>query len=249
MMSRSLKKIIRSLHDKKNRTELNCFLVEGAKSVTEVLKSSRFEVQILCYTEKYAYHYPLSDNLAIEKILCKQTDLEEVGTFQSNDAALAVVSIPQNTVIYPEKGEWILALDDVRDPGNLGTIIRIADWYNITKIICSTSTADCYNPKVIAASMGSFVRVQMYYCQLSAYLQKQATVVKWGATMSGVSIYSLPIPNGGILVMGNEAHGLQPETHSLLDKQVAIPRFGNAESLNVAVSTAILCDNIRRKIV
>ncbi|MCS7004085.1 MAG: RNA methyltransferase [Cytophagales bacterium] len=248
MLSRALKKYVRSLGEKKYRNAYGCFLVEGLKNVGELLHSKNFEIQFICYTEKFSAIYPFLLSLSIEKYLCYADDLEEMGTLQTNDAALAVVKIPENSLLYPQENEWILALDNVRDPGNLGAIIRIADWYNIQKIVCSFSTVDCYNPKVIASSMGSFTRVKLYYCSLRQYLERLPMFPKWGAYTDEASIYDIKIPESGILIMGNESNGISPEVEEILDAKISIPRLGNAESLNVSVATAILIDNIVKKL-
>ena len=140
-------------------------------------------------------------------------------------------------------------LDDVSDPGNLGTIIRIADWYGIRKIVCSESTTDFYNPKVIAASKGSFTRVKLMYTDLENYLQKNAgEKMVAGAFLNGVNLYDFkfPIQKGGFIVMGNESNGVGQEVESYITDRITIPRFGEAESLNVGIATAVILDNLRR---
>jgi TrmH family RNA methyltransferase len=137
-------------------------------------------------------------------------------------------------------------LDDIRDPGNLGTILRIADWYGIRKLICSSSTADVYNPKVISASKGSFTRVEWYYCELNAYL-KERSVPVYGAFLDGANVHTHGFEKSGYIVLGNEANGISFEVEQLVSQRITIPRFGGAESLNVGIATAIICDNLRRK--
>ena len=148
-----------------------------------------------------------------------------------------------------DDSKLILALDDVRDPGNLGTIIRLCDWFGITDLVCSESTVDCYNPKVVQATMGSLTRVHVHYMELRTFL-KSSAVSKFGAFMDGIPIYSHALPVNGILVMGNEANGISSEIEALIDKKISIPRFGNlqnTESLNVATATAILLSEFRRR--
>jgi TrmH family RNA methyltransferase len=168
-----------------------------------------------------------------------------VGQYQSNDAALAVVQMKPNQAFTPVKGELILALDEVRDPGNLGTIIRIADWYGIKKLIFSSHTAEFYNPKVIQSSMGSFTRVQFYYGDLIQAFQEWKLPV-YGAFLEGESIHQLTNPVPGVLLLGNESQGISKEVEKWVSSKVTIPSFGNAESLNVAIATAIFCDNFKR---
>jgi TrmH family RNA methyltransferase len=178
-------------------------------------------------------------------ILVTPNQLEQVGQYQSNDAALAVVQMKPNKAFTPIKGELILALDEVRDPGNLGTIIRIADWYGIKKLIFSTHTAEFYNPKVIQSSMGSFTRVQFYYGELAQAFQEWKLPV-YGAFLEGESIHELVNPTPGVLLLGNESQGISKEVEKWVSSKITIPSFGNAESLNVAIATAIFCDNFKR---
>jgi TrmH family RNA methyltransferase len=137
-------------------------------------------------------------------------------------------------------------LDDVRDPGNLGTIIRTADWYGVTTIIASEETADTYNAKVIQSSMGSFTRVHMYYTNLENYL-RQTTLPVLGAFLDGENVHSCAFGEGGILVIGNEANGISPAVENFVTQRITIPRIGGAESLNAAIATAVILDNIRRR--
>jgi RNA methyltransferase, TrmH family len=138
-------------------------------------------------------------------------------------------------------------LDDIRDPGNLGTILRIADWYGISKVVCSEACADFYNPKVISATMGSFTRVQAYYLDLAQWLQKQqSTHAIYGASLEGENLHRMKLEPAGIVVMGNEANGIRPEVASQITQLIKIPAFGKAESLNVATATAIIIDNFMR---
>ena len=172
MLSKNTVKFIKSLHQKKYRLESAKFFVEGEKSVVEVLQSS-FTVDLLLVTQEFATkHAALLSGKAFEVLFVTPNQLEQLGQYQSNDAALAVVQMKPNQAFLPEKGELILALDEVRDPGNLGTIIRIADWYGIKKLIFSSHTAEFYNPKVIQSSMGSFTRVQFYYGDLAVAFQE-----------------------------------------------------------------------------
>jgi TrmH family RNA methyltransferase len=141
--------------------------------------------------------------------------------------------------------EFALVLDDIRDPGNLGTIIRTADWYGITRIIASSETADFYNSKVITSTMGSFTRVGIFYTTLEQYLA-QSTLPVFGAYLEGKNIHETRFGSGGLIVIGNESHGIRPELEKFITDKITIPRFGKAESLNAAIATAIICDSIRR---
>ncbi len=245
MLSKNTVKFIKSLHQKKYRSENGKFFLEGEKSVLEVLKSD-FKVDVLLVTESFVQrHAEVLGSFEGELIRVTQNQLEQVGQYQTNDAALAVVRMKENKAFLPEKDELILALDDVRDPGNLGTIIRVADWYGIGKLVFSPQTAEFYNPKVIQATMGSFTRVQFFYEDLNAVINRWGVPV-YGAFLDGKNIHQMQKPAPGILLMGNEANGISPELGKLVTQKVTIPGFGQAESLNVAIATAILCDNFKR---
>lgn len=245
MLSKNTVKFIKSLHQKKYRLESGKFFVEGEKSVVEVLQSS-FTVDLLLVTQEFATkHVALLSGKAFEVLFVTPNQLEQLGQYQSNDSALAVVQMKPNQAFFPEKGELILALDEVRDPGNLGTIIRIADWYGIKKLIFSTHTAEFYNPKVIQSSMGSFTRVQFYYGDLAQAFQEWKLPV-YGAFLEGESIHELTNPTPGVLLLGNESQGISKEVEKWVSSKITIPSFGKAESLNVAIATAIFCDNFKR---
>lgn len=245
MLSKRLSKYFKSLQLKKYRSQERKFLVEGAKGVLEVLKSN-FQVEYLLATSEFLdnLNAPLGAN-AQETIVCKSADLETVGTFKSNKAAIAIVSMPEQVAINVTNGELSLALDGVNDPGNLGTIIRIADWYGVKQIFCSHETADVYNPKVINATMGSFTRVQLHYTDL-ADLIKATEAPVYGAVLDGDSIRGRDLAPNGILVMGSESQGISDSLKPLLTVPIYIPGRGGAESLNVAVATAIMLDNFFR---
>ena len=245
MLSKNTVKFIKSLHQKKYRVESGKFFVEGEKSVLEVLQSS-FTLDLLLVTQEFATkHAKVLAGVQAEVGYVTANQLEQVGQYQSNDAALAVVQMKPNQAFTPVKGELILALDEVRDPGNLGTIIRIADWYGIKKLIFSSHTAEFYNPKVIQSSMGSFTRVQFYYGDLVQAFQAWKLPV-YGAFLEGESIHQLTNPAPGVLLLGNESQGISKEVEKWVSSKVTIPSFGNAESLNVAIATAIFCDNFKR---
>lgn len=247
MISKNWTKLIKSLQVKKYRKIHQSFLVEGAKSVEELLQSD-FQLTMLFSTESfYQEHIRLLKKQSLPLQLVSAEELEKVGSFQTNNACLAIAQIKPNVPIEIKAGEYGLALDEVKDPGNLGTILRIADWYGITKVICSENTADVYNPKVIAASMGSFTRVQTYYCNLTTYLT-HFPFKTYGAFLEGVSVHAFSFESSGLIVMGNESQGISPEVAPAIQEKIHIPRFGGAESLNVGIATAIICDNLRRQV-
>ncbi|MEL7002476.1 MAG: RNA methyltransferase, partial [Bacteroidota bacterium] len=171
-------------------------------------------------------------------------ELSSIGTFKTNNSALLVAKMKPN-LGFKIDDEYVIALDGINDPGNMGAIIRIADWYGINKIVASEDTVDFYNPKVIAASKGSFNRVRVFYTDLIKYFDAQKVDV-FGASMKGQNIHSMSFPNKGIIVMGNEANGISTNLDKSIHYKITIPRFGAAESLNVAMATSIICDNVFR---
>jgi TrmH family RNA methyltransferase len=241
MLSKAKIKLIRSLQIKKYRQQEQLFVVEGAKSVAELLKSD-FVIELIAGTAEYLSTVDAPANLLAE---VKKDELESLGLFQSNESALAIARMKSNEPFRAGPGGFILALDDIRDPGNLGTIVRTADWYGITQIIASTETADFYNAKVISATMGSFTRIRMYYTDLGDYLSQVPARV-FGAFLEGENVHHTNFGSGGIIVVGNEARGISDEVASFVTDRITIPRYGRAESLNAAIATAVICDNIRR---
>ncbi|MEE2023075.1 TrmH family RNA methyltransferase [Alkalimonas mucilaginosa] len=245
MISHKWAKQIKSLHLKKNRKAEQQFIVEGEKAVLEVLASG-WRVPALFATEGFLQQHPEAIQTALQVHTCSSEDLVKVGTFTSNDAALALVSMPQWPSFQATPEQWTLVLDNINDPGNLGTIIRIADWYGIQHILCSANTADCYNPKVVAAAKGSFLRVQLHYLALPEVLANSHLPV-YGAYLGGENIHQLSLTKpGGFIVLGNEANGISKEVGQCISRKITIPAFGDAESLNVGIAAAIICDNLQR---
>ena len=249
MLSKNQIKFIQSLHQKKQRQQQGAFLVEGAKSVQEVLQSD-FQTELVVATEVfYKENRTLTDHQRTPVEIVSPADLERMGTLESNNAVLAVVKTKENKPLAAGAGEIALILDDIRDPGNLGTILRIADWYGVRKIICSETTADIYNPKVISASKGSFTRVDWWYGDIVVFLHQtvgQSGHAVYGAFLEGEDVHELSFSRGGYLIMGNESNGIRPDVKRYVTQPVTIPRYGDAESLNVGIATAVLLDNWRR---
>lgn len=244
MLSKAKSKFIKSLQVKKYRKQEQCFIVQGAKSVQELLASD-FETLTVIGTAEF-----LSANrvpVGIESIEASESELGTLSEFQSNDSALAIARLKENTSITVKEQEFALVLDDIRDPGNLGTIIRTADWFGISKIIASPETADFYNPKVISATMGSFTRVRMFYTELDEYLSKAARPC-WGAFLGGKDVHQVDFKPGGFIVIGNESRGISSQVEEKITQKITIPRYGQAESLNAAIATAIICDVVRREL-
>lgn len=246
MLSKSQISFVKSLHQKKFRKEHALFIVEGIKSVTEFLQSDYIVDTVYC-TENLL---PKLGNLSqkIQPQLISSTDLDRISTLTTPQQILALVKMPVNGRFNRQnlRGNFSLALDSVQDPGNLGTIIRTADWFGIKNIICSEDTVELYNPKVVQASMGSLPRIKIFYTNL-AELLNDCPVPVYGALLNGESIYQTNFGNEGIVVLGNEGNGISGEILRLISKPVTIPSFGKAESLNVAISASIICSEIKRK--
>jgi RNA methyltransferase, TrmH family len=246
MITKNQIKYINSLQQKKFRLEHQSFVVEGAKSVIELLKSD-FVVELLFVTQSFfEENEALLQNLSIQPEFVEVNELEKVGSFNSNNAALAVVKTKENVELLVKEKEFAMILDDIRDPGNLGTIIRIADWYGITKIICSNSTVDVYNPKVINSTMGSFTRIYLYYTNLEEFIKNQKINI-YGTLLDGENIHQTQFTDSGYIVIGNEANGISEEITKLITHKITIPRFGGAESLNAGIATAVVLDNVFRR--
>jgi TrmH family RNA methyltransferase len=242
MVSKNQIKLITNLHQKKFRQVQQLFIAEGAKVIDELL-NAHFELEYLYQTE------PIFLEPDEKIILINANDLKKMSALTVPNNCLAVFKIPQSQKIN-EKG-LILALDDIRDPGNLGTIIRLCDWFGITQIVCSGQTVDLYNPKVIQATMGSVARVQVHYTDLNSFMM-QSSLPVLGTFMDGENIYTADLPRDGIVIMGNEANGISSEIEEKVTQRITIPRFGNkqkAESLNVASATAIVLSEFRRRTV
>jgi TrmH family RNA methyltransferase len=241
MLSKANIKYIKSLQVKKYRKQEQCFIVEGAKSVNELLFSD-FEVVQLISTPDFLRGVNLRSGT--ETIEVSEHELSGIGEFQTNNTVLAIARMKPNLHLTVSDNEFALVLDDIRDPGNLGTILRTADWFGIQKVIASPETSDFYNPKVISASMGSFTRVSIFYTSLPEFLINRKNV--FGAYLDGKDIHQMKFGSGGLVVVGNESQGISSELEKFITNKVTIPKYGKAESLNAAIAAAIICDSIRR---
>lgn len=241
MLTKATIKFIKSLQEKKYRKQEQCFIVEGAKSVLETLDSP-YEVRMLVASAAFLETIKLRN---IETVEATESQLASIGSFQTNDAVLAVVNMrPASTVKLPIDN-FSLVLDDIRDPGNLGTIVRTADWYGVHTILASPETVDFYSPKVISSTKGSFTRVNFQYADLSDALS-DVNVPVMGAFLRGDNVHQARLPKAGVLAIGNESNGLSVNVARHVTHRLTIPAFGKAESLNAAIATAILLDNLRR---
>jgi TrmH family RNA methyltransferase len=240
MVSKNQIKLITSLVQKKYRKQHQLFLAEGVKVIEELLRSN-FELENLYVTKPM---FP--EVLESKKTIISDSDLKKITALTTANDCLAIFKIPQEKEI--ENEGLIVALDDIRDPGNLGTIIRLCDWFGISQIICSEQTVDVYNPKVVQATMGSVARVNISYVDLGLYLSKSESQI-FGTFMGGENIYKMQLPISGIIVLGNEANGISKIIEEQITQKITIPRFGNlqlTESLNVASATAIVLSEFRR---
>ncbi|MDC6365964.1 MULTISPECIES: RNA methyltransferase [Flavobacteriaceae] len=234
MVTKNQIKLVTSLQQKKYRTKHGLFVVEGKKTVNELLEAG-FKPFLL-----------LTENQQDDDFeTVSRSELKLMSSQTNPSGILGVFYIPEAKAIEVE--DWIVAVDAVRDPGNLGTIIRLCDWFGIEHLICSSDTVDCYNPKVLQATMGSIARVNVAYVDLLNYL-KSTELPIYGAYMDGETVYEEKLSQKGVLVMGNEANGISDAVSALITKRLSIPQFGSAttESLNVATATAILLNEIRR---
>lgn len=247
MISKNQLKLINALGAKKQRKKEGLFLVQGEKNVAELLNSD-FVVKQIFATGSYINQQGVllrQHNLLSLVIETSEDELKKAGTLLSNNSVIAMVECKPSMVPEIAKNELILLLDNVGDPGNLGTILRVADWYGIKNVICSPDCADFYNPKVIAATMGSFARVNVSHTELSTYLSAQTKPI-YGAFLAGENIHQAQLANSAFIVMGSESHGISTEVEVFISDKITIPNFGRAESLNVALATGIILDNFKR---
>lgn len=245
MLSKSQISFIKSLHQKKYRKAHGLFLVEGLKSIKEFL-ASKYQIQaVYCHAE-YANLLPkLPANINLFEV--NNAEMVKISALQTPQEMLAVVKMPKNIKISPNdlKNKFTLVLDGVQDPGNLGTIIRTADWFGFKQIICADDTVEAYNPKTVQASMGSLARVNIFYQNLAELLATPPVTV-FGALLNGQSIYKVNWGKEGLIILGNEGNGISAEVIKQINVPVTIPRYGEAESLNVAISAAIFCAELLR---
>ncbi|MEZ8099362.1 RNA methyltransferase [Vibrio bivalvicida] len=242
MISKNQLKLLRALGQKKQRKAHGLFLVQGEKNVLELANSALTVKQVFATAEFIAEHR--RELGSFECIEASLDELTKASTLVSNNAAIAVVEIP--SIETPKAQGLMIALDGVSDPGNLGTIIRVADWYGIKHIVASTDCADPYNPKTISATMGSFGRVTVSLLDLPSYLE-QSNLPVYGAFLEGESVHKTQFAEQGILLMGSESHGIREQAAKCVTDKITIPAFGGAESLNVAMATGIILDNLRRQ--
>ena len=240
MVSKNQIKLITGLHLKKNRLANQLFLAEGVKVIQELLQSN-FVLEHLYATEESFSSFSITNKSVVSEV-----EMKKITALSTPSSCLAVFQIPKQEQLI--NAGLLVALDDIRDPGNLGTIIRLCDWFGIEQIVCSKETVDLYNPKVVQATMGSIARVKLNYLDLEKFIS-ETTLPVFGTFMDGLNIYEEKLPKEGIIILGNEANGISKSIEKLVKNRIAIPRFGNlqkTESLNVATATAIVLSEFRR---
>lgn len=246
MISKNQLKLFTSFNKKKNRQEAGVFLIEGPKLLEEAINCNAKLLHIIARESFFdSWHGKIDESL---KVIAGAKDLERISSFKNAPEVIAIVKQFDSHKIDTEK-EIIIALDHINDPGNLGTIIRTCDWFGITDIICSKNSVELYNPKVIQSSMGSVFRVNLHFVDLSPEFLNLKENFNYKIILTGVnanSIYNQKISDKKVVVFGSESHGISKELLPLADYNIAIPRFGRAESLNVAIANAIILSELKR---
>ncbi len=240
MLSKNQVTFIRSLKKKKFRQTNQLFLAEGIKVVEELISSSFLLHKIYC-TSSYTNPCKVADLQIIT-----EKELRMISDFSNPNQVIGIFEIPKGK--EPQKSGLTVALDTINDPGNLGTIIRLCDWFGISQLVCSENTVDCFNPKVVQSSMGSLSRVAINYVDLKDYLARDSRVI-YGTFLNGDNIYNFKPETDSVIVLGNEANGISDEIKALVQKKITIPKFGEqqqTESLNVAMAAAICLSEFRR---
>jgi TrmH family RNA methyltransferase len=241
MLSKNEAKYIQSLSHKKQRQQSGLFIAEGVKLVDELL-SSPVTIKKIYATESWSR--PAFGNYELVRV--SEEELQKISLLQTANQVLALAVEPALPELIMPENNLILALDGIQDPGNMGTLIRIADWFGINTIVASEDSVDAFNPKVVQSTMGSITRVNVYYTNLATFL-KEARVPVFGALLEGRSVYAVPAPEKGILMIGNESKGIHKELLSLISHPVSIPRIGEAESLNAAVAAGIILSHLKKR--
>ncbi|WP_114790449.1 RNA methyltransferase [Niabella yanshanensis] len=244
MLNKSEVKYIQSLSQKKFRDEEGVYLAEGPKIVGEALTARRLEVKKI---------YALQEWLGLNEELCKNVDCEAVAGFElekisqlkTPNQVLAIVAQPGVEHFKFKTDRPGIILDGIQDPGNLGTIIRIADWFGVHQVICSKDCADAYNSKVVQATMGSIFRVKLLYTDLESWMDAHKELAFYGAALNGAPLKNRPAISNGLVVIGNESKGIRPEVMNRLTERITIEKWGDAESLNAAVATGIILSHLR----
>lgn len=238
-------KRIRTLQRKKHRHELDLFFAEGEKLIPEAMRDCREQISEILITEDFAKaHSEIFSAFSDKVFLCSEKKLIQAGTLNSNRAGLVVLKAPKPETDF-QNDNIILATEDIRDPGNFGTLLRMCDWYGIRTVLCSEHCVDVLNPKVVAASMGAVFRINVHYGSLERFFSDLSHKV-YAATLGGRPVYQTSFEFPAVLLIGNESAGLKVETEAIADFSISIPKFGKAESLNAGVAAAVLTDHMVR---
>ena len=245
MLSKTYTKYIQSLHHKKFRDIENAFIAEGSKVVMDLLNSGK----IVCENIVATADWLRQNEPAIRKYyqgpfeIAEEYELQKISALSTPNQVLAVFKKVKPAAVSPA-GKLTLALDNIQDPGNLGTIIRIADWFGVQAIVCSENCADLYNPKVVQSTMGSLARVAITYTNLEVWFKKNERIPIYAAALAGKNIGEIKVLQEGILLIGNESKGISAELMELATEKITIPKIGGAESLNAAVATGIILSHV-----
>jgi RNA methyltransferase, TrmH family len=246
MLGKSRLKYIQSLGQKKVRDEAGVFIAEGPKLIAELLTSGNMHVQEIFSLKEWTKP-PISGNKSNKEELCiteiTADELGKISQLSTPNQVLAIIKKP-DTPLIQAANKLVLALDTIQDPGNLGTIVRIADWFGLTDIVCSRDCADIFNPKVVQATMGSIARVAVLYTDLAEWIGLQKNIPLFAAVLDGERVMDVSKPKEGILIIGNESKGISPQLLTLVNRKITIPGKGKAESLNAAVATGILLSHL-----
>lgn len=237
MLSKNDIQLIRSLADKKNRVQHGLFIAEGSKIVEEVIQSDYIIHKLFCVDDFYP-HIPT--NLIEKTQIISESFMSRITQLQTPSTVLALVKMKHNSLNSLPPNTWKILCDGIQDPGNLGTIIRTADWFGVHELICSEDTVDVFNTKVIQASMGSFTRVKCLYTSLESFLQSNKQLPVYGALLQGKPIQQYQQAKPGLIIVGHEGKGIRTNILPYIQEAIHIPRVGNAESLNVSIATGII---------
>ncbi len=249
MLTKNTIKRLSSFQSKKFRKEFGVFIAEGTRLMDELLNSN-LEIKEIYYTSEWKC---LNFNKNIYNELISNEEMKKISALATPSQVFAVIGIPEYYIGDIDfANELVLALDTIQDPGNLGTIVRLADWFGINSIICSHDTVDIFSPKVVQSTMGAITRVKVVYCDLKDELTKIKSIVPvYGTFMEGSNIYETELETKGVVVMGNEGNGISADIEKIVSHKIHIPSFANdrknVESLNVAMATAIICSEFRRR--
>lgn len=250
MITKNQIKYFKQLQQKRCRDTENLYIIEGIKMVNDALMNHSSDIKFIISTLEALPQIIEAEERTIEVVPFEI--IKKISSLKTPQPVIAVMHIP----VYEEKililkDEIVIALDKIKDPGNLGTIIRLADWFGVEKIFCSENSVDCYNPKVVQASMGAIFRVQVHYCNLKELFHVNKNACIYGTLMSGESIFNTNLKLPAVLLMGNESDGISPELLNDVQRRIHIPNFSKkqakTESLNVSVATSIVLSELRRK--